>query len=108
MIDFLFISAKTRNVDVTISNFLEGLVRYTPETNPPPVQPHSNTVPEKRKSNLDVSQPSTSMSFDTSAKTFPKSAQDRMASFQERKMRLIESARKRYIEKHALNIMNSS
>ncbi|KAL0277681.1 UNVERIFIED_CONTAM: hypothetical protein PYX00_004889 [Menopon gallinae] len=98
--------AKNRNVDATIASFLEGLVQYVPEQSPGPFRENRNTIPEKSKSSLEMSQPSTSL--DVSAKTFPKSARDRMISFQERKMRLIASARQRYIEKHALNIMNSS
>ncbi|KAK6622109.1 hypothetical protein RUM44_001916 [Polyplax serrata] len=108
--------AKTRSVDLTITNFLEGLVKYTPERNPPAVQLPINIVPEKRKSCLNEAAgsigPTTgaaqaSTSFDTSSKTFHKSAQERMISFQERKLRLIQSARQRYIEKHMLNVMNS-
>lgn len=45
--------------------------------------------------------------LDTAATVFPKSAHDRMASFQERKARLIETARKRYLEKRALNVASS-
>lgn len=37
-----------------------------------------------------------------SAPSFPKSAQDRMMSFVERKTKLIEEARRRYMEKHGL------
>jgi hypothetical protein len=40
--------------------------------------------------------------LDTSAPTFARSAQERMLSFSERKARLIENARQRYIEKHGL------
>jgi phage-related protein len=40
--------------------------------------------------------------LDTSAPTFARSAQERMLSFSERKVRLIENARQRYIEKHGL------
>ena len=40
--------------------------------------------------------------LDTSAPSFPRSAQERMLSFNERKARLIENARQRYIEKHGL------
>jgi len=38
---------------------------------------------------------------------FPRSAQDRMASFQERKERLIQNARQRYLEKKALQTTSS-
>jgi len=40
--------------------------------------------------------------LDTSAPSFARSAQERMLSFSERKGRLIENARRRYIEKHGL------
>lgn len=99
------VAGKTKSVDLTIANFVEGLVKYIPEKNPIPVAVTPN-VSSERKSSLNVNQPSTS--FDTSSKTFHKSAQERMMSFQERKLRLIQSARQRYIEKHALNLINSS
>jgi len=84
---------RTRSVDLTISNILEGAVRYTPLP-----QPH-----EHRASTSSVSRPtsSTSMSSEVSG-PFPRSAQDRMMSFVERKARLIEDARRRYMEKHGL------
>ena len=109
-----FFLARTRNVDLTVANFLEGLIKYTPEkmTSSSSDSLTSTTSGfENRKSSLNATvggsaQPSTS--FNTSSKTFHKSAQERMISFQERKLRLIQNARQRYIEKHALNVMNSS
>ncbi|XP_049874614.1 lipid droplet-regulating VLDL assembly factor AUP1-like [Pectinophora gossypiella] len=79
--------ASTRSVDVTITNLLEGRAPYTPETQPPPpaaTQPRYVTpVPTG---------------------VFPKSAKERQLSFQERKAQMIADARRKYIEKHGLNI----
>lgn len=78
---------RTRSVDLTISNILEGVVAFTPITPPPQPRPSISQsisrTPELQKS-------------------FPKSSQDRMSSFQERKAKMIADARKRYIEKHGL------
>jgi hypothetical protein len=46
--------------------------------------------------------------LDTSAPSFARSAQERMLSFSERKARLIENARQRYIEKHGLKSVGFS
>ncbi|OWR49859.1 putative Ancient ubiquitous protein 1 precursor [Danaus plexippus plexippus] len=83
---------KTRSVDVTITNFLEGLVPYTPEAEPV-VEPQPSTSQAPAK-------------YVTPAPTgvFPKSAKERQMSFQERKAQMIAEARNRYIEKHGLNI----
>jgi len=81
--------SRTRSVDLTISNILEGSVRFTP-------------VPPEQRASTSRS-PSTSGSWgEGSSSSFPRSAQDRMMSFVERKARLIEEARKRYMEKHGL------
>ncbi|XP_071565592.1 lipid droplet-regulating VLDL assembly factor AUP1-like [Temnothorax nylanderi] len=70
---------KTRNVDVTIANILDGIVTYTPEPNPP-------------------AQSSVTSSSGSSAK-------DKVlgtTSFQEKKAKMIQEARERYIKKHGL------
>ncbi|KAJ0178515.1 hypothetical protein K1T71_006338 [Dendrolimus kikuchii] len=88
--DILRDLATTRSVDVTITNFLEGITPYTPEG---PIAPEPG--------------PSTSQPryiIPTPTGTFPKSAKERQLSFQERKTQMIEEARRRYIEKHGLNI----
>lgn len=79
----MIVSVKTRNVDITIANILDGIVTYTPEstqtTVTPPVlfnQLQTNAV--KDNSNLGSS------------------------SFQERKAKMIREARERYIQKHGL------
>jgi ancient ubiquitous protein 1 len=97
---------KTRNVDNTITNILEGRVQFVPEqvgstsANPQP----STSVASSTKS----AAPSTSSSdrdlFNTAASTFARSAQERNKSFRERKEILIANARRRYIEKHNLTI----
>ncbi|KAH0955141.1 hypothetical protein HN011_009075 [Eciton burchellii] len=72
---------KTRNVDVTIANILDGIVTYTPEPNPP-VQPSATSYgnflqnPVKKISGI--------------------------SSLQERKAKMIREARERYIKKHGL------
>lgn len=69
---------KTRNVDVTIANILDGIVTYTPEPTPSSV---------------------------TSSSGSSNSAKDKIfgtSSFQEKKAKMIQEARERYIKKHGL------
>lgn len=107
---------RTRNVDQTITNILEGNVSYSPEL--PSTPTHSSsplTAPYPNDSS-----PSTSASYTTAsvtllnnrvntadpmctaAQSFGKSAKERMLSFQERKELLIENARRRYLAKHGM------
>lgn len=72
---------KTRNVDVTIANILDGIVTYIPEPNP------------QTPSSVTSSSGSTNSAKD---KTFGTS------SFQEKKAKMIQEARERYIKKHGL------
>ncbi|XP_026733523.1 ancient ubiquitous protein 1-like [Trichoplusia ni] len=90
MRDILRDLASTRSVDVTITNFLEGVTPYTPEAAPRPSPSTSSPAPR-----YVVPVPTGS---------FPKSAKERQLSFQERKAQMIAEARKRYIEKHGLNV----
>ncbi|CAH0584044.1 unnamed protein product [Chrysodeixis includens] len=90
MRDILRDLASTRSVDVTITNFLEGVTPYTPEALPRPSPSTSGSAPR-----YVVPVPTGS---------FPKSAKERQLSFQERKAQMIAEARKRYIEKHGLNV----
>ncbi|CAH0729479.1 unnamed protein product, partial [Brenthis ino] len=83
---------KTRSVDVTITNFLEGLTQYTPEAEAV-IEPQPSTS---------TAQPKYITPIPTGV--FPKSAKERQLSFQERKAQMIAEARQRYIEKHGLNI----
>ncbi|XP_072378485.1 lipid droplet-regulating VLDL assembly factor AUP1-like [Diabrotica undecimpunctata] len=95
----------TRNVDITITNILEGRVLFTPE------QPSATTTSLPSTSSIspssNVTGASTSgskTSFNTAASSFSRSASERSRSFQERKEQLIATARRRYIEKHNLDI----
>ncbi|XP_011871162.1 PREDICTED: ancient ubiquitous protein 1-like [Vollenhovia emeryi] len=72
---------KTRNVDVTIANILDGIVTYTPEPNPP------------AQSSVTSSSGSSSSAKDNVLGT---------TSFQEKKAKMIQEARERYIKKHGL------
>lgn len=73
---------KTRNVDTTIANILDGIVTYTPEPSPSTITP---TVTTSRP-----------VSY-----TF-KETGSLGTSFQERKAKMIQEARERYIQKHGL------
>ncbi|XP_049777381.1 lipid droplet-regulating VLDL assembly factor AUP1-like [Schistocerca cancellata] len=88
---------RTRSVDITISNILEGQVRYDPL--PESLSPLSSTLITSIPSGA-----SQSTSSESCPPCFPKSAQERMQSFHERKARLIENARQKYIEKHGLKM----
>lgn len=87
-----FSTAITRSVDVTITNFLEGVTPYTSEPEgPSEAGPSTSRVTPR---------------YVTPAPTgvFPKSAKERQLSFQERKAQMIAEARKRYMEKHGLSV----
>ncbi|XP_035445048.2 lipid droplet-regulating VLDL assembly factor AUP1 [Spodoptera frugiperda] len=90
--DILRDLASTRSVDVTITNFLEGVTPYTPEPEPA-AEPQAST-----------SQAQPRYVIPTPTGVFPKSAKERQLSFQERKAQMIAEARKRYIEKNGLNV----
>ncbi|XP_059050766.1 lipid droplet-regulating VLDL assembly factor AUP1-like [Achroia grisella] len=85
--DILRDLATTGSVDVTITNFLEGVTTYEPEpsTSAPAAPPAPRYVTP------------------TPTGVFPKSAKERQLSFQERKAQMIAEARQRYIDKHGLN-----
>jgi len=76
--------SRTKSVDMTISNILEGVVQYTPI---------------QAQSSIQRSPPQSSSS---PPEVFSKSSNDRMASFRERKIKMIEEARRRYIERKGL------
>lgn len=92
-------------MDTTITNILEGRVQFVPEqisstsNNPQP----STSVASGIKVASSSSTSDRDM-FNTAASSFAKSAHERNKSFQERKEQLIANARRRYIEKHNLNI----
>ncbi|XP_076381647.1 lipid droplet-regulating VLDL assembly factor AUP1 [Megalopta genalis] len=74
---------KTRNVELTIANILDGIVTYTPELSQTSVAPSASR-----------NQVQTSMIKDNSNLG--------TTSFQERKAKMIREARERYIQKHGL------
>ncbi|XP_017774099.1 PREDICTED: ancient ubiquitous protein 1-like [Nicrophorus vespilloides] len=97
---------KTRNVDVTITNILDGAVDYIPESvNAVPVASTSSPIISTSSSFGPSSSNGSKDPFNTAAESFGKSASERSLSFQERKRLLIENARRRYIEKHGLNLV---
>ncbi|XP_050477140.1 lipid droplet-regulating VLDL assembly factor AUP1-like [Bombus huntii] len=73
---------KTRNVDITIANILDGIVTYTPDS--------SQTV--TRTASLNQLQKS----------TVKDNSNVGSSSFQERKIKMLREARERYIQKHGL------
>ncbi|XP_064603178.1 lipid droplet-regulating VLDL assembly factor AUP1-like isoform X2 [Liolophura sinensis] len=77
---------KTRNVDVTITNLVEGKVEYTS------IEPGQSS--ETKNSAL------TQTRF--AADKFGKSSNERQMSFQDRKKAMLETARRKFLEKHAL------
>ncbi|XP_063623194.1 lipid droplet-regulating VLDL assembly factor AUP1-like [Cydia splendana] len=90
--------AITRSVDVTVTNFLEGVTPYTPE--PIPQAPEAPAGPANPQPG-----PSAPRYVTPPAQApFPKSAKERQLSFHERKAQMIADARQRYIEKHGLNL----
>ncbi|XP_059489789.1 lipid droplet-regulating VLDL assembly factor AUP1-like [Neocloeon triangulifer] len=103
---------RTKSVDITISNILEGHISFVPVLPSTPVK-SPTAVAQKpadqpsSSSTSSVAPPTTacggeSNTLNTAASTFPKSAEERSMSFKERKTRLVENARRRYIEKHGL------
>lgn len=105
---YLIISARTKNVDITISNILEGHVSYTPEAAPEPSTSSVARVVSFEDTGIRRWELGRKNSLCTAASSFPKSAQERMQSFQERKMQLILTARQRYIDKHGITALASN
>ncbi|CAH1998016.1 unnamed protein product [Acanthoscelides obtectus] len=93
----------TESVDNTITNILEGRVQFTPES---PSTSSDSSTPSTSAFKEHPTSPvgSQLLSSNTAVTSFPKSASERAKSFQERKMQLIANARRRYIEKHNLDI----
>ncbi|KAK9709596.1 hypothetical protein QE152_g26546 [Popillia japonica] len=97
---------KTRSVDLTITNILEGHVSYLPEQSKPSSSSSSSSnspLKSTASSSSSSTHQATNTTLNTAVPVFGKSPQERSLSFQERKKLLIENSRKRYIEKHGLN-----
>ncbi|XP_037092681.1 lipid droplet-regulating VLDL assembly factor AUP1-like [Pollicipes pollicipes] len=92
---------RTRSVDQTIANLLEGVVRYVPEPPPPtaPAVPPSAAPPPAA---APIGPGGTDLR--TGADEFARTSAGRQLSFEERKRRLFENARRRYIEQHGLKV----
>ncbi|XP_062855826.1 lipid droplet-regulating VLDL assembly factor AUP1 isoform X2 [Trichomycterus rosablanca] len=90
---------QTNCVDTTITNLLESTEQYHTEPAAGPSRPSTST-----KSPV-ASPPPT---LEPTAKSFGKSPEHRHMSLQERKAALYEYARRRYIEKHGLNLEEDS
>lgn len=100
------ILVKTRSVDLTITNILEGHVSYLPEQSKPSSSSSSSSnspLKSTASSSSSSTHQATNTTLNTAVPVFGKSPQERSLSFQERKKLLIENSRKRYIEKHGLN-----
>lgn len=85
--------ARTWDVDLTITNILEGLVPFVPEGQGP-------AIPTRSQRPAPDQMPAASSSR--------KTVQSGSLTFQERKAKMIEEARKKYIEKHGLQLSSSS
>ncbi|XP_076364809.1 lipid droplet-regulating VLDL assembly factor AUP1 homolog isoform X6 [Tachypleus tridentatus] len=98
-------TATTRCIDTTLTRLLEGTVIFTPESvsSQPPKDsistPSTSAVCLEGKSRTSDSLFSTPS---TAAQTFGTTAEERMQSYQDRKAQLIETARRRYKEKHKM------
>ncbi|XP_063535294.1 lipid droplet-regulating VLDL assembly factor AUP1-like [Cydia strobilella] len=96
--------AITRSVDVTVTNFLEGVTPYTAE--PAPQASQASQAPQPPQAPADPQPGPSAPRYVTppAQAPFPKSAKERQLSFQERKAQMIADARHRYIQKHGLNL----
>lgn len=99
----------TTNVDETITRLLDGTVVYVPEAQPSSCQA-SDTVktspsPATSSSATSLQSCANSISYPpliTAASSFGKNASERNKSFEERKAKLIEESRQRYLSKQEL------
>lgn len=103
---------RTKNVNTTISNILEGVVTYIPEAEPSAegcANPQANTS-SNGKSEEDCATASGIPDFYSNlcvaASSFGRTANERMLSYSERKQRLIDNARRQYIQKHGLHYVS--
>ncbi|KAL7636311.1 UNVERIFIED_CONTAM: hypothetical protein RMT77_013070 [Armadillidium vulgare] len=114
---------QTRNVDMTITNFLEGNAGSTlhsqnfEDSFSPEIDHRPTTSGDISPQSMNSSSPfvGSGASGDISledlnmaAKTFGTSATERIRSFEERKEKLIAMARQRYLQKHGLTSVDST
>ena len=93
----------TANVDETIARLLDGTVTYVPEKKQPPKTIVGASAPASQPA-----LPPPHAPLITAAATFGKTADERHRSFEERKQRLIEESRRRYLAKQAIPVGDSS
>ncbi|XP_013379693.1 ancient ubiquitous protein 1 [Lingula anatina] len=79
----------TRDVDTTITNILEGRVKYEPESE----RTQSSSRPQVKPTPVSPSS--------NAAKSFSRSPQERTLSLNDRKQALLENARRRYLQKNS-------
>ncbi|KAI0225286.1 Ancient ubiquitous protein 1 [Lamellibrachia satsuma] len=89
--------ALTKDVDLTITNILEGRVQFNPVApsvnEPVTASPANTTMNSSERTTL-------SSPCQVASKMFQRSSQQRHLSLQDRKKLLIETARQRYLENH--------
>jgi len=90
--------SRTNSINATVANLVEGVVPFTPEPVPAPVP--TATAPAAPISSGPSCAPS-----QISASSFGKSVLERGLSLQERKQRLLQEARRRYCDKHGLQLV---
>jgi hypothetical protein len=81
-----FIPDRTKDMDQTLTNFLDGHVSYVPD------EPSPSSSSSSQHSQGQAAKPQ-------EPKTFAKTPADRMLSFQQRKDLMIEQARLKYLDK---------
>ncbi|XP_043222558.1 lipid droplet-regulating VLDL assembly factor AUP1-like [Amphibalanus amphitrite] len=92
---------RTRSVDQTIANLLEGVVRYVPE---PAAAAAAGPAAGAAAGPAGAPLRPGATDLHTGADTFSRTSAGRQLSFEERKRRLLENARRRYIERHGLKV----
>ncbi|CAH1258390.1 AUP1 [Branchiostoma lanceolatum] len=92
---------ETGDVDATITNILEGRVRYTPET-PPPTPEQASKLSSPPTQDDCAAQMASPVEIPKFAGEFNRAPDQRHMSLQERKQAMYDIARRRYMEKHGL------
>ena len=100
---------RTNSIDATIANIVEGVVPFVPEpikTGGDPTPRAASAVSAGSSASSSSSPSTSSAQVQVSSSTFGKSANERCLSLQERKQRILHEARRRYCEKHGINLAN--
>ncbi|KAK2154213.1 hypothetical protein LSH36_274g01040 [Paralvinella palmiformis] len=91
--------ALTKDVDLTITNILEGRVQFSPEE--PGVEATPSTSVANSSQQKQTSATTSPSDVSSGTTSFSKNSQDRHLSLADRKKALVENARRRYLEKQA-------